>query len=266
MNELIKRSIIAIFAIPLLLFIYFFGNLPLLIFLVILSMLSAYELKKMCHNKEITIQYFIIPLSGLLCYFSAIYNFQWSLYILFLSLLIISAEDIFKSNIQNAFLRMSASLWILIYCSFSFGFAYKIHELKNGQYYLPLLAIMIWITDSFAYFVGMSLGKHRGIFKVSPKKSIEGFIGGFSFSIIFSVLAHFLFPQQLPLPISLLIAFCAGTIGQFGDLLESLIKRDFNVKDSSNLIPGHGGILDRFDSFIVTAPFFYILYKIILEI
>lgn len=266
MNELIKRSIIAIFAIPLLLFVYYYGKTPLILFFLLLSFLSAFELRKMSKNISINIPYFTVPLSALICYFSANFNIQWSIYILFLSLISISFADVLKSNIQNALSRMSVSFFILIYCGLSFGLAYRIHEIPGGQYYLPLLAIMIWVTDSFAYFIGMKFGKHRGFFKVSPKKSIEGFIGGFVFSLIFSIMAHTLFPNQLNLVISLLIAFCAGTIGQFGDLLESLIKRDCNVKDSSNLIPGHGGVLDRFDSFIVCAPFFYIIYKFFLEL
>jgi phosphatidate cytidylyltransferase len=119
------------------------------------------------------------------------------------------------------------------------------------------LLVLIWITDTFAYFIGMTLGKHRNIFIVSPNKSLEGFIAGIAFAFGFA----FLFYKMgfLALKPALFAAFSAGIIGQFGDLFESLLKRDFGVKDSSSLLPGHGGLLDRFDSLMFAAPMFYFL-------
>lgn len=105
----------------------------------------------------------------------------------------------------------------------------------------------------------MLIGKHRNIFAVSPKKSLEGFLAGILFAFIGAYVLYLCFRGVVDLKLLYLGAVAAGLFGQFGDLAESLLKRDIGVKDSSNIIPGHGGMLDRFDSFIVAAPVFYAL-------
>ncbi|MDP3829833.1 MAG: phosphatidate cytidylyltransferase, partial [Ignavibacteriaceae bacterium] len=106
------------------------------------------------------------------------------------------------------------------------------------------------------------LGKHKVFPRVSPKKSWEGAIFGFVFSIIAMIVAKYVFLEFLKLEQAIIIGAIVGTVGQMGDLIESLFKRDAGVKDSSNLIPGHGGIFDRFDSLLVASPviFLYIKY------
>lgn len=264
--ELLKRIVISVIAIPALLFLYYYGKLPLLLFFCLLSGLAAYELYKMCRNKGIDIMISAVPLSVMATYCTAMYNLQWIGIYLFVCMILIGFEDVFKNKLEGSFSRFSAVMWIILYCGVSFGFALRIHTLPNGKYLLPVLAVLIWVTDSFAYFIGMAIGKHRGYFKASPKKSIEGFIGGFVFCLIFAVLAHYLMPDKINTPFAIIMALVVGIIGQYGDLFESIIKRHFEVKDSSNLIPGHGGVLDRFDSFILSAPVFYIILKILLEI
>ncbi len=116
---------------------------------------------------------------------------------------------------------------------------------------------MIWITDSAAYFVGRAIGKHKGIFKASPNKSLEGFLAGTFFSFVGS---YFMMKfMGLSLPQAIAVAISGGIFGQMGDLFESILKRDAGVKDSSNVLPGHGGILDRFDSLLLAAPVFYVI-------
>ncbi len=263
MIELIKRVLISVIAIPLLLFIYYYGQIPLIIFLILLSLISSYELSKMLKNKSLYLMASVIPFTALMCYMSAKYDLEYSLYLLFFALALFGAEEIFRNRIENAIYRVSSSLMIMVYCGVSLGFVYRLHGLKNGNYLLPFIAILIWITDTFAYFIGVWLGRHRNIFNVSPKKSIEGFIGGFVFAVLFAIIAHFIVPNKISLFWALLMGIVIGTIGQFGDLFESLLKRDCGVKDSSNLIPGHGGILDRFDSFMIAVPVIYILYSVL---
>jgi len=122
---------------------------------------------------------------------------------------------------------------------------------------LFVLILLIWLTDTVAYFVGSKWGRRRGIFSVSPNKSLEGFVAGalapFIVMIILSVTG--LYDQDLP--VLLLTAFAAGIVGQLGDLAESMLKRSCSVKDSSHLIPGHGGVLDRADSVILAGSFLY---------
>ena len=128
----------------------------------------------------------------------------------------------------------------------SWGTSYK---------YIFVLAIFvfIWVNDSFAYLTGMAFGKHRLFERISPKKSWEGFIGGTVVSIASSLIfAHF-YPN-FSIPVWMGFAAVTVAFGTWGDLFESLIKRTLGVKDSGNMIPGHGGILDRFDSTIMAIP------------
>lgn len=118
--------------------------------------------------------------------------------------------------------------------------------------------VSIWICDSAAFFLGTAFGKHKLFPRVSPNKSWEGAIAGFIFAIITMITAKALLLNELTLIDSLIVGIIVGSIGQLGDLVESLFKRDAGVKDSSALIPGHGGILDRFDSLLLTAPAVYI--------
>jgi len=125
--------------------------------------------------------------------------------------------------------------------------------------------ILIWTNDTFAYIVGKSIGRHKLFEKISPKKTIEGFIGG----VVFAVLASFIISKyyieggKLAQNIWIGIALIVGVFGTTGDLIESKFKRIANVKDSGKIMPGHGGILDRLDSVIFVAPFVFLFYQIL---
>jgi len=122
--------------------------------------------------------------------------------------------------------------------------------------------VLIWINDTMAYVVGKSIGKNKLFERISPKKTIEGFIGGVVFSILFSILIAYYFIQQ-PILYWVIIAAIVGVFGTLGDLVESKLKRLANVKDSGKIMPGHGGILDRLDSIIFVGPFVFLFYQII---
>ena len=122
--------------------------------------------------------------------------------------------------------------------------------------------ILTWTFDTFAYLFGVRFGKHKIMPSISPKKSWEGFGGGFVFTIITSYLSYSYFKFEdirIPLIISIILPFTAT----LGDFIESHYKREAGVKDSGNFIPGHGGILDRMDSFMITIPAIYILTKLL---
>jgi phosphatidate cytidylyltransferase len=125
--------------------------------------------------------------------------------------------------------------------------------------FLLSLFVFIWVNDTGAYVVGMLFGKHRLFFRVSPKKSWEGFFGGLIFTVASSVIfAHF--EPEIPYYHWIIISILVALFGVWGDLVESLFKRSLEVKDSGNAIPGHGGFLDRFDSLLlaVYAVLFYV--------
>ena len=125
----------------------------------------------------------------------------------------------------------------------------------DGIYYLLLLLNFSSVCDMGAYFVGVTMGKHKLCPNLSPKKTVEGAVGGIVSSIIVTVIISLCFSKSLLIPMLLTIPFCI--LGMIGDLFASAIKRSVGLKDYSNLIPGHGGILDRVDSIIMIAPFLY---------
>ena len=121
--------------------------------------------------------------------------------------------------------------------------------------------ILIWVNDSFAYLVGRTFGKHKLFERVSPKKTVEGFMGGFIFAIIASYFLY-LYSNELTLPQWAILAVVVVIAGTLGDLVESKFKRMAGVKDSGAILPGHGGLLDRLDSLVFAAPFAYLTLQI----
>lgn len=136
-------------------------------------------------------------------------------------------------------------------------------ERTGGPWQAVILILLActWATDTFAYFGGRFLGKHKLFERVSPKKTIEGFVIGLAGSIAVGLLTGWLFDETL-LWTGCLIGLVMGLLGPMGDLLESRLKRDAGVKDSAKLLPGHGGVLDRFDSWIFSVPVLHFLSKL----
>lgn len=122
--------------------------------------------------------------------------------------------------------------------------------------------VLIWVNDTFAYLVGKSIGKHKLFVRVSPKKTIEGFLGGMVFTIVTGVLIGLYFLEE-PIFKWVVIAVISVVFSTLGDLVQSKFKRTANVKDSGTIMPGHGGIYDRLDSIIFVAPFVFLFYQFI---
>ncbi len=138
---------------------------------------------------------------------------------------------------------------------------------KNGAYdYRPIIAMFIlsWVNDTGAYLCGVTMGRHKLFERISPKKTIEGFIGGVALTVGVSVLMWYLNDLYCESTLSLEFCIACGIImsvvGTCGDLIESMFKRSVNIKDSGNILPGHGGVLDRFDALIFAAPIVSLLY------
>jgi len=149
-----------------------------------------------------------------------------------------------------------------IYIPFLLMHLVMLHRTTYGWQWLLVIMLIVMTNDSAAYYTGCAFGKHRLYPLVSPKKSIEGALGGVVGSICGTLLAKYTFFPQLPLADAVVTAVVIGILGQTGDLFESLLKRSFGVKDSGSIIPGHGGVLDRLDSIIFAAPamYYYVIY------
>jgi phosphatidate cytidylyltransferase len=135
--------------------------------------------------------------------------------------------------------------------------AIALRELPNGLWWLLLGFLVAWGNDTFAYFAGTTLGKHKIWPRVSPKKTWEGTIAGWLGAAVVSVLVAWFTPLDFNLGLAALLGFAGGILGFFGDLTISMVKRQVGVKDSGRFFPGHGGMLDRLDSMLFVLPFVY---------
>jgi phosphatidate cytidylyltransferase len=229
-------------------------------------LLSVWEFQKLAAHKNAFSQLFIPLLSSLallVLFFTG--RIELVVPVVILTLVLAFFIELYR-NKESATLNVSATFLNSFYFSMLFGSFLLLRELpkstgadySSGGKWIVMMILATWMCDTAAYVVGSYLGKHKLMPRISPNKSIEGTVAGFVFSVLTAWLCHVWFIQELRLIDSLIIGAITGIFGQYGDLFESMLKRDAGVKDSSNLIPGHGGILDRFDSLTLTAPLVYL--------
>ena len=153
---------------------------------------------------------------------------------------------------------------IIFVTAYIFVGFYSLYMLRSlSLFHVGYLLLTIWFTDSFAYIGGMKFGKNKLSPHISPNKSIEGSVIGSLSSILIAIVFYFTTNIFSNLLLAICITLVISVIGQFGDLIESAYKREYGVKDSSNLLPGHGGIFDRFDSVILSAPCLVLLLNLV---
>lgn len=268
MSNTAIRISVSLIAIPVIVFLIYFGGVYFLSFVLIISGISFYEFSIMAKTKEANVNLNF----GLLAVIFLIVN-QYRFFIspyhfLIFFFLLLSIIELFRNN-GSAILNLGATLLAVFYFGIFGSTLIGIREFYpnfdglylNGGYLVISIIATIWICDSAAFFGGTALGKHKLFLRVSPKKSWEGAIFGFISAVLAMLLAKYLVLDFLSLKDSIALGVILGVFGQVGDLIESLLKRDAAVKDSSNLIPGHGGIFDRFDSLLFTAPIIYMYLR-----
>ncbi len=178
---------------------------------------------------------------------------------IFVHLLLI--KDLFSEKTIPLF---NTKRFILTTFYISSSFVFLICIANNGYQFTPLLLlgafILVWVNDTGAYFIGKNFGKQKLFSSISPKKTVEGFLGGLFFACITSYFI-FQFTGTLNFTYWLILSIIVSVFGTIGDLIESKFKRQAKVKDSGVIMPGHGGLLDRLDSIIFVAPFFYLFLR-----
>ena len=165
--------------------------------------------------------------------------------------------------------QVSAAFFAFLYAPVMLAFTYLTRQLPQGLYLVWLILISAWGCDTCAYVVGVLIGKKKIFPNLSPKKSLEGCIGGVVGTVIIATLYGYFFveatfPDKKVAPLIAVICGFGAICSMVGDLAASAIKRNYGIKDYGKLIPGHGGIMDRFDSMIVTAPLVYFLATFLL--
>jgi phosphatidate cytidylyltransferase len=211
-------------------------------------------------------------LSGLvLSWYVYFHNGVYANLFLTLGLLAIMTLELTRRDGKNAIYHVSTTILGVFYVAYLASHLVLLRELPltagldyaAGSSFVFLAFVVTWACDTGGYFVGMLIGRHPLLPRVSAKKTVEGSIGGLVFAVAGAAVAKYTFAGYLSLSQAVILGAAAGVIGQGGDLFESLIKRDADVKDTSGLIPGHGGVLDRFDGLLFTAPLLYYYLKFI---
>lgn len=177
-----------------------------------------------------------------------------------LALIAVLALLTYTVVVKNRYSFEDAAFSLLGALYIGIGFFYFIETRAAGTEFVIFALLIVWTTDSGAYFTGKKFGKKKLWPEISPNKTIEGFIGGIATAIIFAIVYQWIVPISSSYLILIVVTIIASIFGQVGDLVESALKRQYKVKDSGNILPGHGGILDRFDSLLFVLPLLHFLH------
>jgi len=260
----LTRIISSIVSLPILLAIIYFGT-PFHFFLLLefAIFIGLYEFYRMIEKGGLGCYKWAGIILGILLSL-AIFKGAYINLVIAASVIILFIIRIFEGNTSdNTFSYVSNTIFGIVYVSFLMSYMGVIRNSgDNGRELIFFVLLITWMGDTTAYYGGKGFGKHKLAPLISPNKTVEGAIAGLMGSIVGAIIAKLWF-----LDISILNAIVAGILigvfGQFGDLSESMIKRNLQVKDSGGIIPGHGGILDRVDSLLFSAPVFYYYYRFI---
>lgn len=260
-ENLAKRLIVSAIGIPAMVFIIYRGGYLLYVFCLLAAILGAWELAAMLMSKKILIGKRLATILSI----ALVSMFQFSTFgqagllapaVIFL---LAGTLKMIETGTENYTSRLAMALLAAVYPGFFISFSILIRRDFSDVGWMLLLFTFVntWVADTFAYAFGTWFGKRKLAPAVSPGKTWMGFFWAFPGGLAVALVAHQFLRNEYPLYV-LLVASVIGTLfGQTGDLIESAIKRDCGVKDSSSLIPGHGGVLDRFDSLVLALPAVY---------
>jgi phosphatidate cytidylyltransferase len=186
---------------------------------------------------------------------------------MFAALLLIPASYVFgKRSLEDSLPSSAIAVLGTTYVGMLSGSLIRLrNDFPEGSKLVYFLLLVVWLGDSGAYYVGKTFGKHKLSPRISPKKTVEGLLGGVAASVITAVVIHYTFFDKFPLHHAIIAGVILSISGVIGDLAESMWKRSADVKDSGTLLPGHGGFLDRFDSILFTAPILYSYWTLIVH-
>lgn len=264
--SLIKRVAVAIVFAPLIIWIFIARGIPLFVFSVIVTLVGQWELFGMFGHRISVLQRIIAYAAGFSILTGAFLGSTGWFFGLMVAVTAISFVIEILNGTTDRMTRVAFTLFSVVYPAAFMSFlpaiaAFDVPSFASSMRWMIVFMIaVVWVFDSASYFAGRAFGRHPFFPSVSPKKTIEGFAGGIAGAVVTGIAAggiidsggiiHFVI-------LSVIIAFA----GQAGDLSESIIKREMGIKDSSSIIPGHGGILDRFDSLFFAAPAVYLYLK-----
>jgi phosphatidate cytidylyltransferase len=258
-----QRIITAVLALIIFLPFVIIGKIPFILLIYLIATIGLMELLRMRHISVISIPGFI----GLIALWVILLPEKYTIFpigffeITDLFTVIILFLLAYTVLVRNKFTFDEAGFVILttLYVGIGFYFLIATRIGENGISNILFAFFIIWATDSGAYFIGKFFGKRKLSPDISPNKTIEGAIGGILSAAVVAIAFHLIYPFPHSLWIVVLVTVLASVVGQIGDLVQSAFKRNYGVKDSGKLLPGHGGILDRFDSLLFVLPFLHLI-------
>lgn len=257
-SDLKKRIPTAIILLAVILFVFWIDGIFLPAFMLVFFTFAGYEYLAFWHRKEIYPQSLalLLPIYAIIILIH--YEIPLSIPV-FVIFLFICSLYIFRfpsgDRVQHFLTEVTAGFFGAVYLSILPATILLLRKISFEVCLMPF--VLTWLYDTFAYFVGSALGKHRLSPRISPKKTWEGTLSAFPLTFPFVILLSRLWHPNFTLFDSLVITAGIGIFGTLGDLLESGMKRAVGLKDASNVFPGHGGFLDRIDSLVLSIPFFY---------
>jgi phosphatidate cytidylyltransferase len=271
-QNLSRRIVTAAAGVPVLLVAAWLGRFVFLAVVNLMILAGLWEFYRMMEAKGARPYKGIGILSGLaLSWYVFFRSGVYSNLFLTLVLLLIMLLELSRRNPVRAVFHISSTIFGVLYVSWLGSHLIllrELPELRGMDYFVGfkcvvLTLILVWTLDTSAYFVGNAFGRRPLLERVSPSKTIEGAVGGLVAAVIVAVVSKYTFAGFLGLHEAVAVGVIASIFGQMGDLVESLIKRDVMIKDTSAALPGHGGILDRFDSLLFAAPLVYYFLKFV---
>jgi phosphatidate cytidylyltransferase len=262
------RIITSSIAVPIVAACIYFGGIPFLLLILTLAFISINEFYNMMRVRDYLPAYYVgnffTGFFIIFAYYALKKSWEPAHSAIFTgAALVTMISTLFLKRPKEAIIDIAVTLLGMIYVGWFFSYFLFIRALTERGEYIFLLLVTILTLDTSAYFAGKMFGKNKLFPSISPKKTIEGAAVGFVACLVVAGLMGYFFGLSLfhALTLGLLI----GISAQFGDLFESLIKRDAGVKDSSNLFPGHGGFLDRMDSYVLTLPvvYYYLVWVVL---
>ncbi len=245
--------------VPIILLLVYWGGVPLYAGMALLTLVGVQEFGSMLRNRRVQWNMYLNIIAALI--FLTLVS--WRMDSILIWAILVYIIILFSWGWRN-FVHYPEIIFTILgvlYISCGFGLITTIGIHYDSWHYLLLVILNVWITDTGAFLIGSKIGKHKLAPRISPKKTIEGLLGGTICAVIITGIfaAKFL---NLEIGYALILVAIISLLGHVGDLLESVVKRWAGVKDSGKFFPGHGGVLDRFDSLLLAAPAAWVLYNI----
>ncbi len=268
-NDLITRSISGLLFVILVTASIFLGQYCFAVLFLAVNLYTCWEFRKLLMRIKIRLCLPTLMISASLLFISGFlhteFGIRWGYFLTMISIFAIMITELYRNRL-HAIHNVGLAVFAIFYISLPFTMLLYFPQIltRGNSEWQPLIVFMpffiVWLNDTFAYLFGITLGKHRLFERISPKKSWEGTIGGGVVAVIGGTLIT-LYVDPGSLLNAVIISIIVVIFGTFGDLFESMMKRTIEVKDSGNIMPGHGGLLDRMDSllFAIPAVFIYIV-------